>query len=74
MARQFCHTCDVLKEIYWLKASRFLLAVRASARSDRGSKPDDQEVQALKDEALDALRTLLRHMNTCYGFTEEMAA
>lgn len=69
MPRHFCHTCEVLKEIYWLKASRFAYAVRAAGRST-----GEDDIQAFKDDAMQALRTLLRHINACYGFTLEKAA
>lgn len=74
MTRHFCHTCEMLKEIYWLKASRFVLAARSAESRATGRKLNEDELKALKDDALDALRTLLRHVNSCYGFTLENAA
>ena len=73
MTRHVCHTCDDLKEIYWLKASQFVLAVR-SARPPVAGRKNEDELQALKNGAMDALRTLLRHINSCYGFTLDGAA
>lgn len=75
MTRHSCHTCEVLKEIYWLKASRFVVAVRSASHAQAcGRSSLEQDVQTLNDDAMNALRTLLRHVNTCYGFTLEKAA
>ena len=74
MNRHVCHTCDVLKEIYWLKAGQFVLAARGLRPFAAGRRVNDDELKALKDDAMDALRTLLRHVNSCYGFARENAA
>lgn len=73
MAPHICHTCDVLKEIYWLRVTRFILAGR-STRASAGRGFSELEVQALKDQSIDALRTLLRHRNSCHDLTVENAA
>lgn len=74
MTPHFCHTCEVLKEIYWLKAGHFVLAVRSADSRATGKTFNEDELQILKDDAMTALRTLLRHMNSCYGFPLESAA
>jgi hypothetical protein len=74
MTPHFCHTCEVLKEIYWLKASRFVLAARPAESRPTGRRLNEDDLQALKNDAMDSLRTLLRHMNSCYGFPLERAA
>ena len=74
MTRHVCHTCDVLKELYWLKASHFVLAVRAVRAPATGRRINEDELQALNEDALEAFRMLLRHINSCYGLTLEKAA
>ena len=74
MTPHLCHTCEVLKEIYWLKAGRFVLAVRSLDSRPPGRRPSEDDLQVLKNDAMDSLRTLLRHMNSCYGFPLEKAA
>lgn len=75
MTRHSCPTCEALKEIYWLKASRFVVAVRAASQAPAAGRPAcEEDIQALNDDAMEALRTLLRHINACYGFMLETAA
>lgn len=74
MARPVCPTCEVLKEIYWLKASRFVLAARRGDRIGAGHPANDEEIQALQDEAMESLRTLLYHVNSSHGFSLDNAA
>lgn len=74
MSRHACHTCDVLKEIYWLKAGRFIVAARSASPVAGGRKSNQDELKALREDAMGALRTFLRHVNSCYGFTLDKAA
>ena len=74
MSRHACHTCDVLKEIYGLKAGRFVVAARSSPSLAGGRKPNQEELKALREDAMGALRTFLRHVNSCYGFSVDNAA
>lgn len=74
MSRHACHTCDVLKEIYWLKAGRFVVAARSASALTGRRKPSEEELHALREDAMGALRTFLRHVNSCYGFSMDNAA
>ena len=51
-----CHTCEVLRELYWLKLSQFLLSMRSSRT--RQAQVREEDLIFLKDETLSALRTL----------------
>jgi len=52
-----------------------LLAARSSsARSRLGFAGWDNEVLQRKEEALDALRSLIRHATECYGIHRNEAA
>jgi hypothetical protein len=75
MGREYCRTCEALKEFYWLKLNQFLLAARSnSAWLPRRHRARDEEAQALKEESLMALRELMRHAKVCYGLVHEEAA
>ncbi len=75
MGREYCETCESLKEFYWLKMNQFLLAARsASAWPTAGYEAADERVQQLKDESLQALRELMRHAKACYGLATDEAA
>ena len=75
MGREFCHTCESLKEFYWLKLNQFLLAARSnSAWPSARHVVAEEELVALKDESLDALRELMRHAKVCYGLAQDEAA
>jgi hypothetical protein len=66
-----CYECEVLKEFYWLKVNQFLLATRpASAQGPGGGSFTDEEMQALKDDAMEALSALISHWKSCYGLAE----
>jgi hypothetical protein len=68
VGREYCQTCESLKELYRLKLNQFLLAARSvSAWPNHGRTAREEELQALKDESLEALRRLLQHMKICYG-------
>jgi len=75
MGREYCRTCEALKEFYWLKLNRFLLAARSSSGwGQRRYRVGDDELQAIKDESLVALRELMRHAKACYGLARDEAA
>ncbi len=75
MGREYCRTCEALKEFYWLKLNRFVLAARSSsAWGPRRYRMGDDELQAIKDESLVALRELMRHAKACYGLVRDEAA
>lgn len=67
-----CHECEVLKEFYWLKVNQFLLATRSlnAPRFHGRRQVSDEELKALKDEAMGALSALISHWKTCYGLSE----
>jgi hypothetical protein len=67
-----CHTCEVLRELYWLKLSQFILSMRSSRT--RQAQVREEDLIVLKDETLSALRTLLRHAKCCYGLVQDEAA
>jgi hypothetical protein len=70
-----CYECEVLKELYWLKVNQFLLATRSLGGPRlHGRRAREDEVWALKDEALGALSALISHWKRCYGLSEERAA
>lgn len=70
-----CHTCEVLKELYWLKLNHFLLAMRsASSGRGRGEALREEELVRMKDETLAALTTLVRHAKACCGLAQDEAA
>ena len=72
MGRTTCRTCELLKEFYRLKLNQFLLAARStSAWHWHGHSVQEDEVQALKQESLEALTALIRHAKECYGLVEE---
>ena len=75
VGREYCSTCDQLKELYWLKLNQFMLAARSvSAWPPPYHVAGDEELQVLKEESLDALRALMRHAKACYGLTNDEAA
>jgi hypothetical protein len=75
VGREYCQTCESLKEFYWLKVNQFLLATRsASAWPPPLHTAGEEELIQLKDESLDALRELMRHAKVCYGLATEEAA
>jgi hypothetical protein len=75
VGRAYCSTCEALKEFYWLKLNRFLLAARsASAWGAHRYRTDEDALQVSKEESLAALRTLIRHATACYGLAEDEAA
>jgi hypothetical protein len=75
MGREYCRTCEALKEFYWLKLNQFLLAVRSSPRwAPRRQRLEDDELQAIKDESLMALRELMRHAKARHGLARDEAA
>jgi hypothetical protein len=75
MGREYCRTCEALREFYWLKLNQFLLAVRSSPRwAPRRRRLEDDELQAIKDESLVALRELMRHAKACHGLARDEAA
>jgi hypothetical protein len=75
MGREYCRTCEALKELYRLKLSQFLLAARSnSAEPPHRRHLGDEELLVLKDEALAALRELMRHAKICYGLAHNEAA
>ena len=75
VGREPCRTCEALKELYWLKLNRFLLAARSnSSWPPRRRRVRDEEVEALKEESLAALRDLMRHAKVCYGLVHDEAA
>ena len=71
-----CYECEVLREFYWLKVNQFLLATRSPNEPHAYSAQvaSEEEVQALKDEALGALSALIGHWKACYGLSESLAA
>ncbi len=70
-----CYECEVLKEFYWLKVNQFLLAARSiNGPRLHGRHVTEDEVRALKDEAIGALSALIGHWKGCYGLSEERAA
>lgn len=73
MGQEYCYECDVLKELYWLKVNRFLVAVKSIPVSpfEEGERVSDEEIQALKEESLRALTTLIAHWKACYGMIED---
>jgi hypothetical protein len=75
MGREYCRTCEALKEFYWLKMNQFLLAARSNAAwPPRRRRMGDEELLAMKEESLAALRELMRHAKVCYGLAHEEAA
>lgn len=75
MGRDSCRTCELLKEFYRLKLNQFLLAARSnSAWQHRGRTAHDDEIEALKQESLEALSALMRHAKACYGLVSDEAA
>ncbi|HEY3705644.1 MAG TPA: hypothetical protein VGL22_11320 [Terracidiphilus sp.] len=70
MSREFCQTCESLKEFYWLKLNQFLIAAgSSSAWPPPLHVAGEEELLVLKNESLDALRELMRHAKACYGLT-----
>ena len=75
MGREYCRTCEALKELYWLKVNQFLLAARSNAAwPPRHRRMGDEELLAMKEESLAALRELMRHAKVCHGLAHEEAA
>ena len=75
MGQDPCQTCESLKELYRLKLNHSLLAARSSSSWSRnGFAGWDNDVLVLKEEALGALRTLMRHATECQGINRKEAA
>jgi hypothetical protein len=70
MDRQECRTCEMLKEYYALKFNQFVLAGRFNPASGLGQGTDQEQLIALKDEALEALTALMQHVKACYGLED----
>lgn len=72
MGRTTCRTCELLKEFYRLKLNQFLFAARSTSAWHRHSNSvQEDEVQVLKQESLEALTALIRHAKECYGLVDE---
>lgn len=71
-----CSECELLKQFYWLKVNQFLLAARSLSAPRLHGRRDasNEELQALKDEAMGALSALISHWKTCYGLADDQAA
>ena len=70
MKREYCHTCVMLEDFYRIKLDRFLLAARTSTTwSQTDLLHWDREVLDLKQESLQALRCLQRHVTGCQRVT-----
>lgn len=70
MGADYCRTCEFLKVRYFEKLHRFLIATRAPHGFCRGG-PGAEEVNALMEDALLALQTLVAHARPCYGLEEQ---
>jgi hypothetical protein len=66
MEREYCQTCSMLHDFYQIKLNSFLLAARSSSSWSRDSLVGwDPGVLERKEEALVALRCLMRHTGKC---------
>lgn len=75
MVRRYCQTCEVLKELYRLKTSHFLMAAKSRGSFSKSRRPArEEDLNRLKEEALCTLRELIRHRTSCYGLTSDQAA
>ena len=78
MSRCDCPDCELLKDYYWLKVNRFLLALRPHSRPYMvgfASRADqDHEIKDAKDQALRALGELISHLKACYDLDRLRAA
>lgn len=73
--RHSCYECEVLKEFYWLKVNQYLMASQSPASRTQMRRPvSEEELQALKDEAMGALTALIGHWKACYGLGQDVAA
>lgn len=71
MGREYCETCETLKELYRLKLNQFLLAARSASATPPGPRVGEDELLVLKDETLAALRGFLQHANACFGLAQQ---
>jgi hypothetical protein len=66
MVREHCQTCAMHEDYYRVKLQRYLRAAGSSATWSRDDLVRwDPEVGELRDEALAALRYLIRHAARC---------
>lgn len=73
--RHSCYECDVLKEFYWLKVNQFLVATRSHSSSRlHVRRASEDDIKAMKEEAMGALSALISHWKGCYGLTTDRAA
>lgn len=68
-----CHECEVLKDFYWLKVNQFLQATRSRSGHPLSGvlAASEDEIQILKEEALQALSALISHWKACYGLSDD---